>query len=63
MVRWVWYPPVVDHQQLIKQGELEPGPQGVKLLLALENLMNQLKDDFARKACSCSSTAPSRALA
>ncbi|WP_342669204.1 motility-associated protein, partial [Candidatus Propionivibrio aalborgensis] len=19
MVRWVWYPPVVDHQQLIKQ--------------------------------------------
>ncbi len=49
MVRWVWYPPVVDHQQLIKQVASWSQVSRREGLLALENLMNQLKDDFARK--------------
>ena len=49
MVRWVWYPPVVDHQQLIKQVASWSQVSRREGLLALENVMNQLKDDFARK--------------
>ena len=49
MVRWVWYPPVVDHQQLIKQIASWSQISRREGLLALENVMNQLKDDFARK--------------
>ncbi|MFT3851064.1 MAG: flagellar motor protein [Propionivibrio sp.] len=49
MVRWVWYPPVVDHQQLIKQIAGWSQVSRREGLLALENVMNQLKDDFARK--------------
>lgn len=49
MVRWVWYPPVVDHQQLIKQIASWSQVSRREGLLALENVMNQLKDDFARK--------------
>lgn len=49
MVRWVWYPPVVDHQQLIKQIATWSQVSRREGLLALENVMNQLKDDFARK--------------
>lgn len=49
MVRWVWYPPVVDYQQLIKQIASWSQVSRREGLLALENVMNQLKDDFARK--------------
>lgn len=49
MVRWVWYPPVVDHQQLIKQVASWSQVSRREGLLALENVMNQSKDDFARK--------------
>ena len=49
MVRWVWYPPVVDHQQLIKQIASWSQVSRREGLLALENVMNQSKDDFARK--------------
>ena len=49
MVRWVWYPPMVDHQQLIKQIASWSQVSRREGLLALENVMNQSKDDFARK--------------
>ncbi len=49
MVRWVWYPPEVDHQQLIKQIASWSQVSRREGLLALENVMNQSKDDFARK--------------
>ena len=49
MVCWVWYPPVVDYQQLIKQIASWSQVSRREGLLALENVMNQLKDDFARK--------------
>jgi len=49
MVRWVWYPPVVDYQQLIKQIASWSQVSRREGLLALENVMNQLKDDFVRK--------------
>jgi chemotaxis protein MotA len=49
MVRWVWYPPVVDYQRLIKQISSWSQVSRREGLLALENVINQLKDDFARK--------------
>ena len=49
MVRWVWYPPVVDSQQLIKQIASWSQVSRREGLLALERVMNQLKDDFTRK--------------
>jgi chemotaxis protein MotA len=49
MVRWVWYPPVVDHPQLIKQVSSWSQVSRREGLLALENVINQLKDDFIRK--------------
>lgn len=49
MVRWVWYPPVVDYLQLIKQIAGWSQLSRREGLLALENSMSQLKDDFARK--------------
>ena len=49
MVRWVWYPPVVDYQLLINQITAWSHVSRREGLLALENVMNQLKDDFARK--------------
>lgn len=49
MVRWVWYPPVVDHLQLIKQVSSWSQVSRREGLLALENVINQLKDDFIRK--------------
>ncbi|MBP6421847.1 MotA/TolQ/ExbB proton channel [Candidatus Propionivibrio aalborgensis] len=49
MVRWVWYPPVVDHQQLIKQISNWSQVSRREGLLALEGVINQLKDDFSRK--------------
>ena len=49
MMRWVWYPPVVDSQQLIKQLSNWSQVSRREGLLALENVINQLKDDFTRK--------------
>ena len=49
MVRWVWYPPVVDYRLLIKQVSNWSQISRREGLLALENAINQLKDDFARK--------------
>ena len=49
MVRWVWYPPVVDYRLLISQITAWSHMSRREGLLALENVMNQLKDDFARK--------------
>lgn len=49
MVRWVWYPPDVDYLQLIKQVSSWSQVSRREGLLALESMINQLKDDFARK--------------
>ena len=49
MMRWVWYPPVVDSQQLIKQVSNWSQVSRREGLLALENVIDQLKDDFTRK--------------
>ena len=49
MVRWVWYPPVVDYVLMIKQISNWSQISRREGLLALENVINQLKDDFTRK--------------
>ena len=49
MARWVWSPPVVNSMQLIKQISNWSHIARREGLLALENVMNQLKDDFTRK--------------
>ena len=49
MARWVWYPPVIDYLQLIKQIAGWSQLSRREGLLALENAMGQIKDDFARK--------------
>ena len=49
MVRWVWMPPAVDYAQLIKQITAWSQLSRREGLLALENSMGQVKDDFARK--------------
>ena len=49
MMRWVWYPPVVDYRQLIKQISGWSQVSRREGLLALENAIGQLKDDFSRK--------------
>ena len=49
MVRWVWYPPVVDYVLMIKQISNWSQISRREGLLALENAINQLKDDFTRK--------------
>jgi len=49
MVRWVWYPPVIDNQVLIRQVSNWSQVSRREGLLALENVIDQLKDDFTRK--------------
>jgi chemotaxis protein MotA len=49
MVRWVWYPPTVDYLQLIRQVSTWSQVSRREGLLALENVINLLKDDFSRK--------------
>jgi chemotaxis protein MotA len=49
MVKWVWFPPVVNHLQVIQQVSNWSQISRREGLLALEAVMNQLKDDFARK--------------
>ena len=49
MVRWVWYPPMVDYLQLIKQVSSWSQVSRREGLLALEGVIVLLKDDFSRK--------------
>ena len=49
MVRWVWVPPAVDYPQVISQVTAWSHIARREGLLALENTMNQVKDDFVRK--------------
>jgi chemotaxis protein MotA len=49
MARWVWYPPAYDYPLLIKQVSAWSQVSRREGLLALENVINTLKDDFARK--------------
>ena len=49
MARWIWYPPVVDYGLLIKQITSWSQVSRREGLLALESVINQLKDDFGRK--------------
>ncbi|MEO8410060.1 MAG: flagellar motor protein [Propionivibrio sp.] len=49
MVRWVWYPPVVDKLQLIRQVSSWSQVSRREGLLALEGVINALPDDFSRK--------------
>ena len=49
MVSWVWFPPVVEYRQVISQVSAWSHIARREGLLALENTMNQVKDDFVRK--------------
>jgi len=49
MVRWVWYPPIVDYPQLIQQISNWSQVSRREGLLALEGVINQLSDEFSRK--------------
>lgn len=49
MIRWVIVPPTVNHQALINQISNWSQVSRREGLLALEGLIPQLKDDFARK--------------
>lgn len=49
MVRWVWYPPVINNQRVISQVTGWSHVARREGLLALENIGNQLADPFMRK--------------
>jgi chemotaxis protein MotA len=49
MARWIWFPPVVDYLQLITQVTSWSHVSRREGLLALENVISQLSDDFIRK--------------
>lgn len=49
MVKWVWFPPIVNHQQLIQQVSAWSQVSRREGLLSLEGMINQLKDEFAKK--------------
>ena len=49
MVRWIWYPPVVNHLQLIQQVSGWSQVSRREGLLALDPIVNELKDEFTRK--------------
>jgi chemotaxis protein MotA len=49
MVKWVWYPPVVNHLQLIQQVSSWSQVSRREGLLALDAIVNELKDEFIRK--------------
>ena len=49
MVSWVWFPPIVEYRQVISQVSAWSHIARREGLLALENTMNQVKDDFVRK--------------
>jgi chemotaxis protein MotA len=49
MVKWVWFPPVVDYSMVIKQVNNWSQVSRREGLLALEGMITQLKDDFTKK--------------
>ncbi len=49
MARWVWMPPLIEQKRLIDQIGQWSQVSRREGLLALENLMPQVKDPFARK--------------
>ena len=49
MVAWVWRPPQVDYSKVITQVSGWSQVARREGLLALENIINQLNDDFTRK--------------
>jgi chemotaxis protein MotA len=49
MAKWVWYPPVVNYQQLIQQIAGWSQVSRREGLLALDVVVQGLKDDFTRK--------------
>lgn len=49
MARWVWFPPIVNHQESIRQIATWSQISRREGLLALEGIIGQLKDDFLRK--------------
>lgn len=49
MLKWVWFPPVINHQHVINQIGSWSQVARREGLLALENMINPIKDEFARK--------------
>jgi len=49
MVKWVLFPPVVNHQKLIQQVSTWSQVSRREGLLALEGMISQLKDEFTKK--------------
>jgi chemotaxis protein MotA len=49
MAKWVWLPPVVNHSQLIQQVATWSQVSRREGLLALEGMISQMKDEFAKK--------------
>lgn len=49
MVKWVWFPPVADYPMVIKQVSNWSQVSRREGLLALENIINQLEDEFTKK--------------
>lgn len=49
MVKWVWYPPAVNHLQLIQQVSSWSQVSRREGLLALDAMVGELKDEFVRK--------------
>ncbi len=49
MVAWIWFPPSIDYAQLIRQVSEWSHIARREGLLALENVLTQLNDDFTRK--------------
>ncbi|WP_300341830.1 flagellar motor protein [Accumulibacter sp.] len=49
MARWIWRPPVVDSLQLIQQVSGWSQVSRREGLLALDGVVNELKDDFIRR--------------
>lgn len=49
MIKWVWFPPVVNHAKLIQQVGNWSQVSRREGLLALEGLIDQMKDEFAKK--------------
>jgi chemotaxis protein MotA len=49
MAKWIWYPPVVDHLQLIQQVSTWSQVSRREGLLALDAVVGEMKDEFTRK--------------
>ncbi len=49
MVKWVWFPPVADYPMVIRQVSNWSQVSRREGLLALEGMINQVKDEFTKK--------------